>query len=157
LSGGEGGPAEGISRIHAVWDVVEEEAETVAAEAEKLFEALFEMSAIGGARVADIQSWTQAVDELDLAIGARGDQSFEIGGFNFGVKFTPDGAVFEVVFGGVEIGVEPPTGHPTEEFGSFGWGPRRAVEAFDHSSEKHRIHAHLICDNASVDAMSLAR
>src|SRR5258706_12749585 len=84
--------------------------------------------------VSNIQSGTERINEVEVALLAGPDHLSEFFCFWGGIRFAPNGAMLQVVFGRIKIRVQSPTGHPIEQLKAFRLRPRLSIEAFDHPS-----------------------
>ena len=68
-----------VRRIHAVWNIIEEQREVFAAQGHHLLETLLQVVEVRLVAVADVQSRAERVDESKLALPAGLDEFAEPG------------------------------------------------------------------------------
>ena len=90
LCGRKRAPTLHVVGIHAVRDVIEEQAKVVTSQCHHLPETLFETTQLRVVTKANIQSGTQGVDKADVEFSAGTEQLAKLFRFVGWVWFTPE-------------------------------------------------------------------
>src|SRR3989442_462092 len=109
-----------------------------------LLESPLQVAKFSRVAVTDVQSGAERINEPDLALPTGLDQFAQRFGFRRGIKFAPDRAVFQIVFEGIKIRVEFPSGHPVEQLEPFRARPGTSVESFDDTRQEIHVQYHTI-------------
>jgi hypothetical protein len=86
--------------------------------------------------IANIQTRAQGVNEAEPVSPGSLNELAQSSLLVRGVEFPPVRAVFQIIFGRVEVSIEPGVAHPLEQLEPIELRPRLAIEPFDDSGEK---------------------
>ena len=141
LRAGKAAPAREIGRLDAIRDVVKQQRQAVAPHVEHLRAPVTQVLAIRGVTVADVKTGPDTVDETQTVRLTGRDEPGHDDGPGLAIGLSPQRTVMQVVLRAIEVRVESPRRHLFEQRGALGCAPGGAVEALDHSREKHRWHS----------------
>jgi hypothetical protein len=107
-------PPPQVILVESPGNVVKEQREVHTARFRHLGEAAPQPIEFTAIIEANVQSRAQRINEIELTLSASRHQLFHQRQFRRGIRLAPEGTVFQIVFGRIQVGIQAPGCHPIE-------------------------------------------